>query len=69
MNKYRELRKTTGLSMQKFGDRYGIPLRTIQGWEGGERVAPSYVYELLKFKVEHDNAEFKKGLEGDLDDN
>ena len=63
MNKYRELRKTTGLSMQKFGDRYGIPLRTIQSWEGGERDAPDYVFELLKFKVEYDLREFRKGIE------
>lgn len=59
MNKYRELRKTMGLSMQKFGDKYGIPLRTIQAWEDGTRVPPAYVYELLKFKVEHDLKEFR----------
>lgn len=60
-NKYRELRKQTGLSMQKFGDKYGIPLRTIQAWENGDRIPPEYVYELLKFKVEYDLAEFRKG--------
>ena len=60
-NKYRTLRKQTGLSMQRFGDKYGIPLRTIQAWENGVRIPPDYVYELLKFKVEHDLAEFRKG--------
>ena len=60
-NKYRTLRKQTGLSMQRFGDKYGIPLRTVQAWENGDRIPPEYVYELLKFKVEYDLAEFRKG--------
>ena len=46
------IRKKTGLSQQKFGKKYGIPLRTIQSWEGGEREAPAYVLELLNFRVE-----------------
>ena len=58
MNKFKELRKMTFLSQQKFGDKYGIPLRTIQDWEGEERTPPNYVYELLKFKVEHDMEKF-----------
>ena len=60
-NKYRTLRKQTGLSMQRFGDKYGIPLRTVQAWENGDRIPPEYVYELLKFKVEYDLAEFRIG--------
>ena len=62
MNKFRKLRKQTGLSMQKFGDRYGIPFRTIQDWEREERTPPDYVYELLKFRVEADQREFRKGI-------
>ena len=63
MNKFRKLRKQTGLSMQKFGDKYGIPMRTIQDWEREMRTPPEWVYELLKFKVEHDMEEFRKGVE------
>lgn len=48
----REIRKKTGLSQQKFGDKYGIPLRTVQNWEYGKREAPEYVLDLLNFKVE-----------------
>ena len=62
-NKYRTLRKQTGLSMQKFGDKYGIPFRTVQDWERDMRTPPEYVYELLKFKVEYDLTEFRKGVE------
>ena len=60
MNRFKELRKTTGLSQQKFGDRYHIPLRTIQDWESEIRIPPIYVYELLRFKVEYDMTEFNK---------
>ena len=50
----RDLRKRTGLSAQKFGDLYGIPLRTIQGWEGGERIPPEYIVKLLARVVAED---------------
>ena len=63
MNRFLELRKMTGLSQRKFGDKYNIPWRTIQQWECGERVPPEYVYELLKFKVECDMIVFRKGIE------
>ena len=54
MNKYRELRQLTGLSAQKFGDKYGIPLRTVQGWELGTSSPPKYVYGLLERAVKED---------------
>lgn len=54
----KELRKLTGLSAQKFGDKYGIPLRTIQNWEGGINKPPEYVIKLLERAVKED---FKGG--------
>lgn len=53
----KELRQMTGLSAQKFGDKYGIPLRTIQNWEGGVNTPPPYVLTLLERVVKED---FKK---------
>ena len=51
----KELRAITGLSAKKFGEKYGgIPLRTIQSWEAGDRQPPKYVIELLKRAVEAD---------------
>ena len=43
----KEIRSRTNLSAQKFGDKFGIPLRTIQDWERGERKPPEYVVDLL----------------------
>jgi len=48
----RELRLMTGLSQQKFADYFKIPFRTLQNWEYGEREAPEYVIELIKYKLE-----------------
>lgn len=60
MNNYncniiRSLRKDCGLSQTEFGKRLGgVPLRTIQNWEGGINTCPSYVVELIKYRVEND---------------
>lgn len=50
----KELRQITGLSAQKFGDKYHIPLRSIHNWEYGVTKCPDYVLELLEFKVKYD---------------
>lgn len=33
-----EIRATTGLSQGKFGERFCIPMRTIQNWEAGRNL-------------------------------
>lgn len=50
----KEIRSLTGLSQQKFGDKYKIPLRTIQNWEGGVNTPPDYVISLLERAVKED---------------
>lgn len=47
----RAIRASTGLSQQSFGDRYGIPRRTVDNWEQGRRVPPEYVVRLLRIAV------------------
>ena len=49
------MRAMLGESQQKFGNRYNIPLRTIQQWESGERKCPAYVTELLERAVLEDS--------------
>ena len=51
----KEMRKLLGLSQAAFGDRYNIPVRTIQDWENGRRKAPIYVLELLERVVTEDS--------------
>ena len=42
------------MSLRAFGERYKIPLRTLENWEGGQRTPPDYVLALLKSKVKND---------------
>ena len=51
----KKLRAKTGLSIQKFADKYGIPFRTFQDWELGNRVPPDYVVEMLAKIVDLEN--------------
>ena len=54
----KEIIKITGLTNRDFARTYGIPIRTVQNWvlyENGNkkegRKIPSYVKELLEFRV------------------
>ncbi len=44
----KKLRKQTKLTQTKFGELFGIPLRTIQEWESGERKPPEYVIDMIE---------------------
>lgn len=54
MKTIKEIRSITGLSQTAFGERYHIPMRTIQNWEGGQRECPEYVRLLLERVVKED---------------
>ena len=44
----KQLREITGLTQQKFGERFKIPLRSIQNWESGQRQPPEYLPRLIE---------------------
>jgi DNA-binding transcriptional regulator YiaG len=44
----KELRKQTNLTQTQFGELFGIPMRTIQEWEGGSRKPPEYVINMIE---------------------
>ena len=50
----KELRMLSGLSQQAFSDKYKIPKRSIENWEGGKRNPPEYVINLLERAVRED---------------
>lgn len=50
----KELRMLSGLSQQAFSEKYGIPKRSIENWEGGKRNPPEYVISLLERAVKED---------------
>ena len=50
----KEIRKRTGLSQARFGEKYNIPKRTIEDWESEKRTPPKYVAALLERAVKED---------------
>ena len=42
------------MTQQEFSKAYGVPLRTLQSWEIGDRVPPAYVLDLLEFRIKHE---------------
>ena len=47
----KSIRNVTGMSVTEFCNWLGIPTRTMQQWEKGDRVMPDYVLRLIAYKV------------------
>lgn len=60
----KNLRKSTGLSQRAFSEKYGIPQRTLQEWEGGRRNPPAYVLRMLSMYVKYYEL-MKDDMQGD----
>ena len=60
-----ELRKQTGMNRREFAEYFGIPYRTVQDWELGNRQMPEYLYRLMAYKVAVEDLEKdrKKGYD------
>lgn len=52
MKSIKDLRDRYKLSRTNLSKLTGIPVRTIQSWELGEREAPNYIYNLIKNTLE-----------------
>lgn len=52
---FKELREQSGMSRPQFAEYFGIPYRTIQSWEIGDRKCPPYLLDLMKYKLVHEN--------------
>jgi len=47
-----ELREKTGLNRKEFAEYFGIPYRTVQDWELGNRQMPEYLFRLMEYKIQ-----------------
>lgn len=47
METIKELCAEYNLSQTALAKRFGIPLRTLQGWAGGQRNPPDYVVKMM----------------------
>ena len=51
MTSIKELREATGMSRKQFAEFFGIPYRTLQDWELGNRKCPVYLLDLMEYKL------------------
>ena len=51
----RTLRNDTGMSRKEFAEYFGIPYRTLQDWELGNRTMPEYLFRLMRYKLLMEN--------------
>ena len=47
-----DLRERSGMSRMAFAEYFGIPYRTLQKWELGERECTPYLLDLMRYKLE-----------------
>lgn len=52
MNPIKDARIRYGLTQHQLAELTGIPHRTIQNWEGGQRKCPDYVEKLILEKLD-----------------
>ena len=64
----REIRERTGLTQVGFARKYGIPKRTFEGWEMGERVPAPYLRDLLARVAKEDYPERWEKFEKEIKD-
>lgn len=50
----KELREASGMSRPRFAEYFGIPYRTIQDWELGNRKCPVYILNLMEYKLKNE---------------
>lgn len=56
----KELREDLGLSQSQFAKKFGIPVRTLQGWEIDRRKPPEYVVQMIQRIIELESKDDKR---------
>ena len=52
METIKELRTAAGMTQKAFAEYFGVSKRAIESWEGGKRECPTYLFDLMKYKLE-----------------
>ena len=50
----KNIRKASGMTQKTFAEYFGIPKRTLENWEGGQRECPEYLLELMEYKLKNE---------------
>lgn len=48
------LRESSGMSRTQLCGYFGIPYRTVQDWELGNRKCPDYLLDLMEYKLKNE---------------
>ena len=56
----KKLRESTGMNRKEFAQYFGIPYRTMQDWELGNRQMPEYLLRLIAYKVKMESLQKKE---------
>ena len=55
MASIKELITASGMTQKDFSEYFGIPIRTIEDWSTGKRKPPSYLIDLMLYKLKKEN--------------
>lgn len=47
----KSLREKSNMTRKQFCDYFGLPYRTLQDWELGNRQCPEYLIKLIEYKL------------------
>lgn len=50
--KLKQLKEDTGLTWRALAEYFGIPYRTVQDWQLGNREMPEHLLRLMIYKIE-----------------
>ena len=51
---FKELIQATGMNNPQFANYFNIPVRTVQHWDKGTRSCPTYLLELMEYKLKNE---------------
>lgn len=54
MNKIKDLRERCRMTRTQFAEYFGIPYRTVQDWELGNRKCPDYLLKLMEYRLKNE---------------
>lgn len=50
------------MTRNQFCEYFGIPYRTVQDWELGNRKCPEYLIDLMKYKLDHEQKAYEEKM-------
>lgn len=52
---FKDMLQQSGMNMKQFSEYFEIPYRTVQDWKAGVSKCPTYLLNLMQYKLENEN--------------